>query len=554
MIIGVKRDESVVTWTKGSVPIQGDPHSGFPEKRNVQLRQIKLAGFKSFVDPTQIDVPGHLVGVVGPNGCGKSNVIDAVRWVLGESKAAELRGESMQDVIFNGSSQRKPGGRASVELVFDNTEAPEQRALGGPWGSYAEISVKRVLTRDGTSNYSINNQGVRRRDVQDMFLGTGLGPRAYAIIGQGMITRIIEARPEELRIFLEEAAGVSKYKERRRESENRLADTRDNLTRVEDIVRELASQIDKLEQQAEVAQRYRTLEAEHERQQQLLWLTRKREAAAEQSKVAQEMATRAAALEAHIAALRAVELTLEQTRTAHYAQSDAVHAAQGDLLNVNAEVSKVESELRMLADARARLQDESSELGAPDEARLTQLRAEAERLAAELAAAAERLAQAETAEQRAQVEREQNVLTRARDAEALTRLEARQQAAQELQAKIEADDRLDPWLSAQGLDTLPRLFQRLHVAAGWEAAFEAVLRERIEALEVNRLDSLAGLAASAPPARVAFYSTQGAIGVAGGSLADCAPLATYLRSHDAALAAGLVGWLAEGDLAPHIPP
>src|SRR5882757_2921443 len=275
MIIGVKRDESVVTRAMRSVPTRGDPRSAFPEKRNVQLRQIKLAGFKSFVDPTQIDVPGRLVGVVGPNGCGKSNVIDAVRWVLGESKAAELRGESMQDVIFNGSSQRKPGGRASVELLFDNTGTPEQRALGGPWASYAEISVKRVLTRDGSSNYSINNQGVRRRDVQDMFLGTGLGPRAYAIIGQGMITRIIEARPEELRVFLEEAAGVSKYKERRRETEHRLADTRDNLARLADIRQELGSQIDRLEKQAEVARRYNELSTDRAQKQNLLWLLRR---------------------------------------------------------------------------------------------------------------------------------------------------------------------------------------------------------------------------------------------------------------------------------------
>ena len=199
----------------------------------MHLRQIKLAGFKSFIDPTPIDVPGNLVGVVGPNGCGKSNVIDAVRWVLGESKAAELRGESMQDVIFNGSVNRKPAGRASVELVFDNNDG----RIGGAWGSTAR-SPSSVLTRDGTSSYYINNQNVRRRDVHDMFLGTGLGPRAYAIIGQGMISRIVEARPEELRIFLEEAAGISKYKERRRETENRLGDTRDNLTRVEDILRD----------------------------------------------------------------------------------------------------------------------------------------------------------------------------------------------------------------------------------------------------------------------------------------------------------------------------
>ena len=173
----------------------------------MRLKKIKLAGFKSFVDPTTLETPSQLVGVVGPNGCGKSNVMDAVRWVLGESKASELRGESMQDVIFSGSSERKPSARASVELMFDNSLG----RIGGHWASYTDISVKRILGRDGQSVYQINNQAVRRRDVYDMFLGTGLGPRAYAIIGQGTITRIIEAKPEELRIFLEEAAGVSKY-------------------------------------------------------------------------------------------------------------------------------------------------------------------------------------------------------------------------------------------------------------------------------------------------------------------------------------------------------
>ena len=223
----------------------------------MRLSSIKLAGFKSFVDPTNFHVPGQLVGIVGPNGCGKSNIIDAVRWVLGESRAAELRGESMQDVIFNGSTQRKPAGRASVELVFDNAEG----RAAGQWSQYAEVAVKRVLSRDGTSSYFINNQAVRRRDIQDIFLGTGLGPRAYAIIGQGMISRIIEAKPDDMRIFLEEAAGVSKYKERRRETENRLSDTRENLTRVEDILRELGSNLEKLEGQAEVAQRFQALQA-----------------------------------------------------------------------------------------------------------------------------------------------------------------------------------------------------------------------------------------------------------------------------------------------------
>src|SRR5690554_1349641 len=244
----------------------------------VRLTHIKLAGFKSFADPTVIPTPSQLVGVVGPNGCGKSNIIDATRWVLGETRAAELRGESMQDVIFSGSGDRKPAGRASVELVFDNSDG---RAVG-QWSTYSEISVRRVLTRDGTSSYFINNQQVRRRDVHDIFLGTGLGTRGYAIIGQGMINRLLEARPEELRVFLEEAAGVSRYKERRRETENRLGDTRENLTRVEDILRELSSQLDKLESQARVAQQYRDLQLEGEEKQHALWLLKESKAKEDQ--------------------------------------------------------------------------------------------------------------------------------------------------------------------------------------------------------------------------------------------------------------------------------
>lgn len=226
-----------------------------------ELTAIKLSGFKSFVDPTTIRVNGKLVGVVGPNGCGKSNIIDAVRWVLGESRASELRGESMHDVIFNGTTQRKPAGRASVELIFDNTDG----RIAGQWGQHGELAVKRVLTREGGSTYFINNVAVRRRDIQDIFLGTGLGPRAYAIIGQGMIARIIEARPEELRTFLEEAAGVSKYRERRRETENRLFDTRENLNRVSDILHELDQSLEKLKVQADLAERYHQLKETQER-------------------------------------------------------------------------------------------------------------------------------------------------------------------------------------------------------------------------------------------------------------------------------------------------
>ena len=229
-----------------------------------------------------------------------------------------------------------------------------------------------MLTRDGSSSYYINNQNVRRRDVHDMFLGTGLGPRAYAIIGQGMISRIVEARPEELRIFLEEAAGVSKYKERRRETENRLADTRDNLTRVEDILRELDTQIGKLEQQAAVAQTYRSLQATHDEQQQLLWLTRRREADAERDKVTRDISNRTVALDAHVAELRGAERALEDVRNAHFAASDAVHNAQGAMFEVNAEVAKLESEIRLIAESRTRLSAQVDSLVATRNVRLNE--------------------------------------------------------------------------------------------------------------------------------------------------------------------------------------
>jgi chromosome segregation protein len=325
---------------------------------NVRLTSIKLSGFKSFVDPTNFQVPGQLVGVVGPNGCGKSNIIDAVRWVLGESKASELRGESMQDVIFNGSTNRKPAGRASVELVFDNHDGK----AAGQWGQYAEIAVRRTLTRDGTSTYFINGQSVRRRDIQDIFLGTGLGPRAYAIIGQGMIARIIESRPEELRVFLEEAAGVSKYKERRRETENRLHDTRENLLRVEDILRELTANLDKLESQAAVAQKFHTLQADQDEKQKLLWLLRRNEAQSEQVKYFREIEQGQNDLEEQTAKLRHVELELEQMRQAHYTAGDHLHTAQGHLYQTNAEIGSLEAQIRFVVDSRSRLQTQLTAL------------------------------------------------------------------------------------------------------------------------------------------------------------------------------------------------
>ena len=318
----------------------------------MRLNSIKLSGFKSFAEPTNFLLPGQLVGVVGPNGCGKSNIMDAVRWVLGESRASELRGESMQDVIFNGTNHRKPASRASVELVFDNSD----HRAGGQWGQFTEIAVKRVLTRDGTSSYYINNQPVRRRDVQDVFLGTGLGPRAYAIIGQGTISRIIESRPEELRLFLEEAAGVSKYKERRRETANRLADTRENLTRVEDILRELNANLDKLEKQAEVATRYHALQAGATLKQHQLWFLKRAEAEAVQTQVQQAAAQALTDLESGTADLRRVESELETIRQAHYAAGDEVNQAQGKLYEASAEVGKLEAEIRFVVEGRSRVE------------------------------------------------------------------------------------------------------------------------------------------------------------------------------------------------------
>jgi chromosome segregation protein len=361
----------------------------------MRLNSIKLSGFKSFVEPTHFQLPGQLVGVVGPNGCGKSNVIDAVRWVLGESKASELRGESMQDVIFNGSSLRKPAGRASVELVFDNSDG----RAGGPWSRFAEIAVKRVLTRDGTSSYHLNGQPVRRRDIQDVFLGTGLGPRAYAIIGQGTISRIIESKPEELRLFLEEAAGVSKYKERRRETEGRLKDTRENLTRVEDILRELNQNLEKLEGQAEVAGRYRGLQQDAQQKLHQLWFLRHRDAAREEERVRQAAAAAVLALDAESAALRRAEVELEAIRQSHYAANDALHAAQGVLGQAALEVSRLEERIRYVAEQRERIARQRADLegqSAAWKARQSDAGSERERLAGEADVAERAAAELET--------------------------------------------------------------------------------------------------------------------------------------------------------------
>ena len=608
----------------------------------MRLTSIKLSGFKSFAEPTNFMLPGQLVGVVGPNGCGKSNIMDAVRWVLGESKASELRGESMQDVIFNGTTTRKPASRSSVELVFDNAD----HRAGGQWSQFAEIAVKRVLTRDGTSSYYINNQPVRRRDVQDVFLGTGLGPRAYAIIGQGTISRIIESKPEELRLFLEEAAGVSKYKERRRETENRLTDTRENLTRVEDILRELNANLEKLEKQAEVAARYNQLQADVTLKQHQLWFLKRAESEADQVRIKADADKAVNDLESRIADLRRIESELETVRQAHYAAGDQVNQAQGQLYEASAEVGRLEAEIRFVVEGRQRAEQrlvQLKEQAAQWAARKEDAEAETENLAALalegeeksmlLAAQVEeqglqlpdleealRQAQARASEQRSavgQVQQQIQVLAAdqrnieeqsrqlnqrrerlladrnalaAPDEQRLANLQSQLGAAQEaaetadarlhelqeqvpqldeerrirqqdvnqqsakqadlsarlealkaLQEKVRTDGKLQPWLARHGLGGLQGLWSRIHIEQGWENALEAALRERMNSLEVSRLEMVRAFAADPPPAKLAFYHPPAA---AAPEAAGALPrLADLLRLNDAGQKALLSDWL-----------
>ncbi len=587
-------------------------------------------------------LPGQLVGVVGPNGCGKSNIMDAVRWVLGESKASELRGESMQDVIFNGTNTRKPASRSSVELVFDNAD----HRAGGQWSQFTEIAVKRVLTRDGGSSYYINNQPVRRRDVQDVFLGTGLGPRAYAIIGQGTISRIIESKPEELRLFLEEAAGVSKYKERRRETENRLGDTRENLTRVEDILRELNANLEKLEKQAEVAQRYKGLQADVTLKQHQLWFLKRAEAEVDQTRLKADADTAANNLEARLADLRRIESDLETIRQAHYAAGDQVNQSQGLLYEASAEVGRLEAEIRFVVEGRqrveqrlAQLKEQAAQWGTRKEDAQTELEAlaaqsaEAEEQAVLLAAQVEdqslqlpdledslRQAQSRANAQRASVTQVQqqiqvlaadqrniedqsrqlgvrsdklsadrnalaspdevrltNLQTQLTEAQELaevaearlhelqeqvpqldedrrtrqadlnteggkkTDLSARMEALKALQEKVKTDGKLSPWLAKHGLDGLQGLWSRIHVEQGWENALEGALRERLNALEVGRLETVRAFATDVPPAKLSFYSLPTA---AAPEAPSALPrLADLLRLNDAGQKALLSDWL-----------
>ncbi|MFT7131683.1 MAG: chromosome segregation protein, partial [Cyclobacteriaceae bacterium] len=324
----------------------------------MRLQAIKLAGFKSFVDPTTVPFRSNLCAVVGPNGCGKSNIIDAVRWVMGESSAKTLRGESMADVIFNGSTTRKPVGQANIELIFDNTEG----RLSGEYAAYSEISIKRQVTRDGQSNYYLNGQKCRRKDITDIFLGTGMGPRSYSIIEQGMISSLIEARPEELRVYIEEAAGISKYKERRRETERRITHTRDNLDRLSDLREEMGRQLHHLERQARAAERYTELK-EEEREiksqlQALKWRTISADA-----KVKEEQISRLQiAQDASVADLRRIDASVEEQRQVLIALSDETNEVQKRFYDIGTEIARIEDTIQFQNERNQQLNKDLEEV------------------------------------------------------------------------------------------------------------------------------------------------------------------------------------------------
>jgi chromosome segregation protein len=348
----------------------------------MHLKNIKLSGFKSFVDPTTVPFTKNLIAVVGPNGCGKSNIVDAIRWVMGESSAKTLRGESMADVIFNGSTTRKPVGQASVQLTFDNSDG----SIGGEYAQYAEIAIKRVASRDGTSSYYLNNTKCRRKDITDVFLGTGLGPRSYSVIEQGMISRFIEAKPDDLRVYMEEAAGISKYKERRRETETRIRHTRENLDRVQDLRDEIGKQLEKLQRQAKAAERYKVLKQDERLNKAQLHALHWKNLNTQMENFAQIIKTAEVAIEERIAEQRHIGAQIENIRELQIDASDELNEVQGRYYGLGAEIAKLEQSIthyrerfQQLQEDKERIEESVTELQQntqDDQQRLTAFRQE----------------------------------------------------------------------------------------------------------------------------------------------------------------------------------
>ena len=576
----------------------------------MRLRQIKISGFKSFADLTTIEVPSSVVGIVGPNGCGKSNVIEAVRWALGEGKASDLRCKSMSELIFAGSDNRKPAGRAMVELVFDNSDS----TLQGPWGAYSEISVKRVLTRDNTSSYLINNQQVRATDVRDLFMGTGLGANSYAIISQGMVTEFAKDSPERRREYLEEAAGVSKYKKRRKEAESRLASTRANLERVTDLQITRRESVARLEAEAQVALRYQELDQERKTKESLWWFTQMVESKNAIDRLNAQIADVQAQLTSSDSNLIAKRESLQALREQLNASNINVLARTENLSQVDKDISKIEGNIRSIIERRSLLkaqaqsyeqlfikreeeiqkqserlhalieeQEEKEELVAsaeerqyvleerqiqaeeiaqnkktiyeglhakalevenavrnqslemshltktkqdlserlqklkiesaqtekPDEAHFKELKLELTEIKEESCALQEEREelQAQLEESRLAYEEIQENIRQKE--QRFASIQARLTALREIDDKARAGDKLNQWLATQGLSSMSRLFELLQVNGKWARALEAVLRERVNAIGISRLQMAAGFVYAPPPARLTFYSTQG---------------------------------------------
>ena len=615
----------------------------------MRLTEIKLAGFKTFVDPVIVPVPGNLIGIVGPNGCGKSNVIDAVRWVLGESRASALRGESLQDVIFNGSAMRKPVGRASVELIFDNSSGK----AAGQWKSYGEIAIKRVIQRDGESSYYINNIHVRRRDITDMFLGTGVSGRGYAIIEQGMISRIIEARPQELRTFLEEAAGITRYHEKRHETGLRLTDARSNLQRVDDVVEELDKQQQHLEVQAEHAAYYQDLQKQLTAAQHTLWTLHRQQATKSRCQAQAEVERLAQEMEAIQSDMQETGEKLEELRLSHRVVNDRQYQIQGELYAANGEIARIEQSIRhiranreqldrQITEAEMQLQNHEQQLNdvndnltswqdkleqaknchlsckdeyAMEAAKLPQMESIAhadqmqltgmrEELAlvgqneklqqnqrtyaekalhqlmvrrdrlleeqssqpeidplqldelqmesAELTALLEQkkcaLSALETQMQTVQQERDQILKIIQSFERDMARANARCDVLQRLQDQIEDNQELNVWIARLQLNLLPRLWQLISIESGWETALEAILRERIHAVTVDRLEQMLEWEAQRPSAKWAVCELVPDQSVNNDNTVrpdqrGWKPLSTLLSCHSLAVQAVLENWL-----------
>ena len=458
----------------------------------MRLTTIKLAGFKSFVDPTTLHLPTNMTGVVGPNGCGKSNIIDAIRWVMGESAASRLRGDSLTDVIFSGSTSRKPVGQAMVELIFDNADGTIQ----GELAQYAEISVKRVVSRDGQSSYFLNGGRCRRRDITDLFLGTGLGPRSYSIIEQGMISQIIEAHPDELRTHLEEAAGISKYKERRKETESRIKSTRENLDRVKDVRDEVDKQLDHLNRQARAAERWKALKEEQNRREAEMRALEYRALQRQGDGEGDSLRQAELEIERHLAQQRQVEAQLEGIRDTHHSASEHLNAVQADVYKVGAEIARVEQQVRHNRETSERLTRAQGETEREFEELQGHITADQEQIEALRTALAEGEPRLEALQQMQDDTAEQQRSTEIRLADWQSRWDTHTRGASEASRAAEVERTRLNYLDRQAID----LSRRREALEGERQAFDvAALDAAAEALDTEhdtqreRVETLGGL-------------------------------------------------------------